>query len=66
MMTGRLLENRLRWSGILVILGLLIEAVCLIWARPVAFIFLVVGGGLFCVAGIGLYLFSLVSFGGEG
>jgi hypothetical protein len=65
-MMGGSLENQLRWSGILVIVGLLIEAVCLIWARPVAFIFLVVGGGLFCIAGIVFYLFSLVSFRGEG
>ena len=55
------LERRLRWSGILVIMGLVIEAVCLTWARPLAFIFLVAGGGALCGAGIVLYLFSLVS-----
>jgi len=55
------LEKRLRWSGILVMTGLLIEAVCLTWARPLAFIFLVAGAGALCGAGIVLYLFSLVS-----
>jgi hypothetical protein len=59
------LENRLRWSGALVVLGLLIEAVCLLWTRPLAFIILVGGGGLFCAAGILLYLYTLVSLRDE-
>ena len=58
------LEKRLRIAGLLLILGLLAEGICLLWARPIAFILLVVVGGLRCAAGIGLYLYSLVSTGG--
>jgi hypothetical protein len=58
------LEKRLRIAGMLLIAGLLIESISLLWARPFAFILLVCGGGLLCVAGIMVYLHSLVS-GGE-
>ena len=57
------LEKRLRLAGMLLIAGLLVEAICLLWARPLAFILLVGGGGLLCAAGIAVYLYSLVSTG---
>jgi hypothetical protein len=60
-LTLRKIERRLRFSGILVTAGLLIEAMCLLWARPLAFIVLVGLGGLFVTAGMALYLYSLVS-----
>ena len=47
MATTLALEKRLRLAGILVILGLLVEGVCLLWAGPLAFIALVTVGG-FC------------------
>jgi hypothetical protein len=55
------LENRLRLAGIFLIAGLLVEAACLLWARPLAFILLVGGGGLLCAVGIVVYFYSLVS-----
>jgi hypothetical protein len=55
------LERRLQLSGILLILGLLVEAVCLLWTRPIAFVVFLGVGGLLLVLGILLYLFSLVS-----
>lgn len=55
------IEKRLRLAGMLLIVGLLVEAVCLRWVHPIAFIVLVVVGGLLCVAGIIVYLYSLVS-----
>ena len=55
------LEKRIQLAGILLIVGLLVEAVCLLWARPLAFILLVGLGGFLGVAGIVLYLYSLVS-----
>ncbi len=58
------LDKRLRIAGLLLILGLVVEGICLLWARPIAFILLVVVGGLLCAAGIVLYLYSLVSHGG--
>jgi len=61
MMDVPALERRLRIAGIFVIVGLLIEATCLLWARPIAFVVMVVAGGLCCGIGIALYLYSLVS-----
>jgi hypothetical protein len=55
------IEKRLRLAGLLLVAGLLVEAVCLQWARPIAFILLVVVGGLLCCCGIVVYLYSLVS-----
>jgi hypothetical protein len=55
------LEKQLRLAGMLLIFGLFVEAICLLWARPLAFILLVCAGGLLCAAGIGVYLYSLVS-----
>jgi hypothetical protein len=55
------LERRLQLSGILLILGLLVEAVCLLWTRPIAFVVFLGVGGLLLGLGIVLYLFSLVS-----
>ncbi len=55
------LEKQLRLAGVLLIFGLLVEATCLLWARPLAFILLVGVGGLLCAAGIVAYLYSLVS-----
>ena len=59
------LEKRLQLAGALLIIGLLLEAICLLWARPLAFILLVCGGGLLCAAGIAVFLYSLVSTGEE-
>lgn len=61
MMAG--LEKRLRLAGMLLIAGLLVEAICLFWARPLAFILLVCGGGLLCASGIVVFLYSLLSAG---
>jgi hypothetical protein len=58
-MPGALMENRLRIAGSLLIIGLLIEAICLLWARPIAFVLFVAMGGLFLFAGLVVYLLSL-------
>ena len=55
------MERRLRISGILIVLGLLVEALSLIRIHPLAFLgFMFVGGG-FLIVGITMYLSSLVS-----
>lgn len=54
------LERRLRVSGFLLILGLLTEAVCLFWARPLSFVIFVAFGGAFLFLGVTLYLLSLI------
>jgi hypothetical protein len=55
------IEKRLRIAGVRLIVGLLVEAICLQWARPIAYILLVVVGGLLYCCGIVGYLYSLVS-----
>ena len=55
------LERRLQLSGLLLIIGLLTEAVCLFRARPLSFLAFVGMGGMFLFLGIVLYLFSIVS-----
>jgi len=54
-------ERRLQISGVLIILGLLVEALCLAWKGPLAFLVFLCIGGLFLFAGIAVYLISLVS-----
>jgi hypothetical protein len=54
-------ERRLRLSGLLMILGLLVEALCLVWRGPLAFLVFLGFGGAFLFAGIAVYLLSVVS-----
>jgi RsiW-degrading membrane proteinase PrsW (M82 family) len=53
--------RRLRISGIIVIIGLLVEALCLVWSRPIAFVVLVCIGGALIGLGVLVFLYSLVS-----
>lgn len=56
-MTG--LERRIRWSGILVTLGIVVLVGSLFWKHPLSFMsFLAVGCPL-VIAGVLLYLYSL-------
>jgi hypothetical protein len=58
---GPILERRLRASGILIALGLLVEALSLVRIHPLAFLgFMFIGGGLL-VSGVATFLYSLVS-----
>jgi hypothetical protein len=57
------IEKRLQIAAALIILGLLVEAVCLLWARPLAFLIFVGIGMLLMFAGIVFYLISLVTVG---
>ena len=61
MPAGDFISRRLRISGTLVIIGLLVEALCLLWSRPIAFVVLVCIGGAFIGIGVLLFLYSLVS-----
>ncbi|MGA8622106.1 MAG: hypothetical protein WB660_26745 [Candidatus Sulfotelmatobacter sp.] len=53
--------RNLRISGILVILGLVVEALSLCWNNTFSFMSFVVFGGLLFASGILLFLYSLVS-----
>jgi hypothetical protein len=60
MLSKNPLERRLQFSGIILILGLLAEAICLLGRGPIAFILFVGLGGVLFAVGILLYLYSLV------
>lgn len=61
MPAGDFMIRRLRISGALVMIGLLVEALCLVWSRPIAFVVLVCMGGAFIGIGVLLFLYSLVT-----
>jgi hypothetical protein len=61
MLKAQSLERRLQFAGSLLILGLLVEAISVVWTRPVAFVVFVSLGGILLAAGVLLYLYSLVS-----
>jgi RsiW-degrading membrane proteinase PrsW (M82 family) len=61
MPAGDFMIRRLRISGALVMIGLLVEALCLVWSKPIAFVVLVCMGGAFIGLGVLLFLYSLVS-----
>jgi hydrogenase/urease accessory protein HupE len=53
--------RRIRWSGLLIALGLLLQAITFIWIHPLAFLSFVVIGCPLVLAGVLLYLYSLVA-----
>ena len=54
------IHRKLQVSGVLVILGLLVEAVCLLWSRPIAFVIFAGLGGFLVATGVLLFLYSLL------
>lgn len=55
------LVRRLRLAGLLVSLGLLIEAATLFWPHPTAFLAFLLLGGVLVAAGVILYLFAIAT-----
>jgi hypothetical protein len=60
MLSANPVEKRRQVAGICIVLGLVIEALCLIWSTPIAFVIFVAIGSLLMFVGIVLYLYSLV------
>jgi hypothetical protein len=55
------IERRIRWSGMLIVVGLVLQMLTLPWTHPLAFVcFLLVGCPL-VAAGMLLFLYSIVS-----
>jgi hypothetical protein len=54
------MRHMLQVSGILLILGLIVEALSLCWNTALAFMSFVAVGGLFFASGLLLFLYSLV------
>ena len=61
MLSASPLERRIQLSGLLVVLGLLVEALSLFWARPLAFLLFLGVGGVLLASGILAFLLSLLS-----
>jgi hypothetical protein len=62
-MASATIEQRIRWAGLLVISGLLVQLLTMSWSHPLAFMaFLMVGCPLI-LAGVLIYLVSLVTKG---
>jgi hypothetical protein len=60
-MTTGLIHRRIRYSGMLIVAGLLIQALTLLWTHPLAFVCFLMVGCPITGAGILLFLYSLVS-----
>jgi hypothetical protein len=61
MLSSNLLERKLQLSGIILILGLVVESLCLLGHGPIAFMLFVGLGGVLFALGIFLYLYSLLT-----
>jgi hypothetical protein len=62
-MASTTIEQRIRWAGLLVVTGLLVQLLTMSWSHPLAFMaFLIIGCPL-TLAGVLLYLFSLATKG---
>jgi predicted membrane channel-forming protein YqfA (hemolysin III family) len=59
---GPRLVRRLRLAGLLLGLGLLIEAATLFWQHPTAFLAFILLGGVLVAAGVVLYLFTIATY----
>ena len=55
------LERRLRRSGLLVAIGLMVELISLLWNHPTAFLLFLGAGAVLIAAGILYYFYSLVT-----
>lgn len=55
------LDQRLRVSAVLVLIGLLVELVSFTWHSPLSFVLFVAIGGLAMATGILLFLYSIVA-----
>jgi hypothetical protein len=54
-------ERKLQLSGIILMLGLIVESLCLFGHGPIPFIVFLTVGGVLIACGVLLYLYSLVS-----
>ena len=53
--------RRLRWAGLFIIAGVLVQALSLFWNNPISFMAFLGIGGLATFVGIVIYLLALVS-----
>ena len=56
-----IVRDRFKLAGVLISMGLLIQAATLYWAHPLTFVAFIVLGGSFVAVGIVLYLLFIAS-----
>ncbi len=56
------LSRRLKLAGLLVALGLIVEALTMFWRHPTAFLVFLFLGALLVVAGVLLYLLTIATY----
>ena len=61
MLSTNAFDRKLQISGVILIVGLLVESLCLLSGSPIGFILFVGVGGLLLAIGILYYLYSLAS-----
>jgi predicted membrane channel-forming protein YqfA (hemolysin III family) len=57
------MSKSLKVAAILLVTGLAIEALTLLWNHPLAFVSFIVPGGVLILAGVLIYVWSLLSRG---
>ena len=60
-MTATLMERRIRWSGLLIVVGLLFQMLTLPLTHPLAFVGFLFLGCPLIAAGMLFFLYSLIS-----
>ncbi len=55
------LQRRLRFAGVLIMAGLIVEMLTLHWANPISFLLFITAAGLLTVVGLALFLKAVVS-----
>jgi hypothetical protein len=65
MLSTNSLERRLQISGLVLIFGLVVEAICLLTRGPISFLVFAGFGGLSFLLGIAYYLLALVRSGND-
>jgi hypothetical protein len=63
MLSTNAFDRKLQISGMILIVGLVVEGLCLLSGSPIGFILFVGVGGLLIAMGILYYLYSLASGG---
>jgi len=63
MLSTNTFDRKLKISGMILIVGLVVEGLCLLSGSPIGFILFVGVGGLLIAIGILYYLYSLASAG---
>lgn len=55
------IERRIRWAGMLIVTGLVVQMITLLWTHPLAFMCFILVGCPLVAAGIVVYLYSLTA-----